>query len=394
MTAIPTAIASLPDRFLEYRSLLIAWCDQNSGSDHPAGLAAMLSRLESAFSGLPGTVERVTLARTSAQALRVKVRSEAPFQLCLSGHYDTVYSAHHPFQRCTLVDADTLRGPGVADMKGGLVAMLAALQAFEETDAASRLGYEIILSPDEEIGTPGTAAVLADAAPRHHFGLIFEPARTDGSIVRTRMGVGSIRVECHGRAAHASVASEGRNAIAALAEFLVGVYQIPTELPGTLVNIGRIQGGSSATNIVPELATADLDVRLSRAGDEQTLLARLETLAAPIRSREGFRLELTPKFGRPPKGTGPAEAVAFAGLQQAARDLGLPAFTWVDSGGGSDGNLLYAAGLPNLDGVGPIGDHLHSDREYLHLPSLIARSQLAALFMVRLAMGEIALPNR
>jgi len=394
MTPISAAIGSLADRFLEYRSLLISWCDQNSGSDHPAGLAAMLARLEAAFGELPGTVERVRLKGTTAEALRVRVRPAAPLQLCLSGHFDTVYSAEHPFQRCTLVDPATLRGPGVADMKGGLVAMLAALHALEQTPEASALGYEIVLSPDEEIGTPGTAAVLAEAAPRHHFGLIFEPARTDGSIVRTRKGVGALTVVCRGRAAHAAIAEEGRNAIAALAEFLVGAHRVPSELPGILLNIGQIRGGGSATNIVPNYAEAKLDVRTTEPGDERRLLERLDVLAAPIRAREGFQLEFERKPGRPPKGTGAAETVAFAGLQRAAADLGQPPFTWVDSSGGSDGNLLYAAGLPNLDGMGPIGDFLHSDREYVDLPSLIAHAQRAALFMHRLATGEIQLPPR
>lgn len=393
MTAIPPAIASLPDRFREYRDLLITWCDQNSGSDHPAGLKAMLELLVSRFSRLPGLLERVDLVGTSAQALRLRVRPSAPHQVCLSGHYDTVYSADHPFQRCSLIDDTTLRGPGVADMKGGLVTLLASLEAFEQTDAAALLGYEVILSPDEEIGTPGTAPVLAQSAKRHHFGLVFEPARPEGSMVRTRKGVGTISLVCRGRAAHAAIANEGRNAIAALAEYLVAVHQIPRELDGILINIGRIEGGSSATNIVPDLARAEIDVRLSRADDEHRLLARLAELAEPIRAREGYLLEVHPHLTRPPKGTGVAEAAAFAAMQEVAADLGLAPLTWVDSSGGSDGNLLYAAGLPNLDGVGPIGDHLHSDRECLYLPSLIPRAQLVAWFLVRLARGEVTLPH-
>lgn len=389
---MPAPIAALPDRAPELRDLLVRWCEQNSGSDNLPGLDAMLGLLQPAFATLPGTVETVPLAGTTARALRVRVRPAAPLQLCISGHYDTVYAADHPFQRCTQLDAVTLGGPGVADMKGGLIVMLATLQTFEQTPAAAQIGYEIILSADEEIGTHGTGPVLAEAARRHHFGLVFEPARPDGSLVRTRMGTGSVLVTCRGRAAHAAKAGDGRNAIAALAEFLVAAHRVPSELPGILLNIGNIRGGSSATNIVPEWAESELDIRISRPGDDAILLARLAELAAPINGRDGFRLDLKPAFNRPPKGTGPAEAAAFAGLQAAGRDLGLPPFDWVDTGGGSDGNLLFAAGLPNLDGLGPLGDYLHSDRERVDLPSLVTRAQLAALFLHRLATGQIKIP--
>ena len=390
---LPAPIILLPARAAELRATLIAWSEQNSGSDNFPGLAAMLTVLGRAFATLPGTVDEVPLADTPARALRVRVRPEAPLQLLISGHFDTVYSADHPFQRCTQLDANTLNGPGVADMKGGLIVMLATLQTFELTPAATRIGYEIILSADEEIGTHGTGPVLAAAAPHHHFGLVFEPARPDGSLVRTRMGTGSVLATCHGRAAHAAKAEDGRNAIAALAEFLVAAHRLPAELPGVLLNIGNIRGGGPATNIVPDFAESELDVRISRAGDDARLLSRLHELAAPINAREGFRLDLAPAFNRPPKGTGPAEAAAFAALQTAARDLGLTPFTWVDTGGGSDGNLLYAAGLPNLDGLGPLGDYLHSDRERVDLPSLVTRAQLSALFLHRLATGEIVLPR-
>ena len=390
---LPAPIILLPARAAELRATLIAWSEQNSGSDNFPGLAAMLTVLGRAFATLPGTVDEVPLADTPARALRVRVRPEAPLQLLISGHFDTVYSADHPFQRCTQLDANTLNGPGVADMKGGLIVMLATLQTFELTPAATRIGYEIILSADEEIGTHGTGPVLAAAAPHHHFGLVFEPARPDGSLVRSRMGTGSVLATCHGRAAHAAKAEDGRNAIAALAEFLVAAHRLPAELPGVLLNIGNIRGGGPATNIVPDFAESELDVRISRAGDDARLLSRLHELAAPINAREGFRLDLAPAFNRPPKGTGPAEAAAFAALQTAARDLGLTPFTWVDTGGGSDGNLLYAAGLPNLDGLGPLGDYLHSDRERVDLPSLVTRAQLSALFLHRLATGEIVLPR-
>lgn len=370
------------------RDRLIRWADQNSGSDHTAGLAAMLDLLEADFRPLPGvSVERVACVNTAAQALRVRYRPEASRQILLSGHYDTVYGATNPFQRCELVDENTLRGPGVTDMKGGLVVLLAALELYLAKPSAS-LGFEVLITPDEETGSFGSGPLIAEAAQRHQLGLVFEPARPNGSLVQSRKGTGNFIATCHGRAGHAAkTPSDARNAIAALAEFLVGAHRVPSELPGVLLNIGLIRGGSEATNVVPDFAQALLDVRITRVADRDVVLARLNELAAPINAREGLRLEITGSFNRPPKECGPVEEAAFAVYQQCGRELGLAPFSWVHAGGGSDGNLLSAAGLPNLDGLGVIGDHLHSDREYCVLPSLAERARLCARFLQRLAEG-------
>lgn len=376
------------------RDRLIRWANQNSGSDHLAGLAAMLGLLEADFAALPeATVVRVACVNTTAQALRVTYRPEAPCQVLLCGHYDTVYGADHPFQRCELVDDRTLRGPGVTDMKGGLVVMLAALQSYLASSPPATVGFEVLITPDEETGSFGSTALFAAAARRHRLGLVFEPARPNGSLVQSRKGTGNFTITCHGRAGHAAkTPSDARNAIAALAEFLVAAHRIPAEMPGVLLNIGLIRGGSEATNVVPDFAQALLDLRITHTAEREPVLARLRALAAPINAREGLRLEVTGSFNRPPKECGPVEEAAFAAWQECGRDLGLPPFSWVHAGGGSDGNLLAAAGLSNLDGVGVIGDHLHSDREYCVLPSLVERAQLCARFLERLAAGQVALP--
>jgi glutamate carboxypeptidase len=382
----------IPD-LLILRDRLIRWANQNSGSDNLAGLATMLDLLEVDFAALPGvTSERVACANTPAQALRVKFQPQAQRQVLLSGHFDTVYGADNPFQRCELVDGRTLRGPGVSDMKGGLVVMHAALSAYLASAPSAALGFEVLLTPDEETGSFGSAGLFTEAAKRHQLGLVFEPARPNGSLVQSRKGTGNFVATAHGRAGHAGKSpSDARNAIAALAEFLAGAHRLPAELPGVLLNIGLIRGGSEATNVVPDFAQALLDIRVTRMADRETVLARLNELAAPINSREGLRVEIAGSFNRPPKECGPVEEAAFAAYQACGRELGLAPFSWVHAGGGSDGNLLSAAGLPNLDGLGVIGDHLHSNREFCVLPSLVERAQLCALFLRKLDNGKIAL---
>jgi len=387
---IPDAISALPRRAAELQDLLIRWCNQNSGSGNATGLAAMLRLLQAEFGRL-GPADAVALDPGPGQALRVRVRPAAPLQVFLSGHYDTVYDAGHPFQTCTLLSPERLRGPGTSDMKGGLVVMLAALQAFEKTPHAARLGYDILIGPDEETGSQGTAPLLEEAAKRHRLGLVFEPARANGDLVRSRKGTGIFTLTCHGRAAHAGRAPEaGRNAILALCDILPKADALTRELPGVMVNVGAITGGGAA-NIVPDRAEAVINARVTRLGDDALFLKRLHDLCAPWHGRDGYRIEIGGGFNRGPKVENPAETALFGEWRKGAREFDLE-LDWQHVGGGSDGNILSAAGLPNLDGLGCVGDNLHSPEEYCHLPSLTQRAQVAALFLHRVAAGEIGLP--
>jgi glutamate carboxypeptidase len=388
---IPPAILGLPARADELQALLTAWANINSGSDSAFGLERMLAALRAEFSKLPDTlVEEFPLSDNPARALRVRARPTEGVQVLLSGHYDTVYGADHPFQHCTLLDSETLRGPGVCDMKGGLVVMLAALQAFEQTPAAPRIGWEIILGPDEETGSTGTSPLLSAVAKRHAFGLVFEPARANGDLVKSRKGTGIFKAICHGRAAHAGRnPGEGCNAILALAEFLPLADRLNEELPGVMLNVGSIRGGG-AVNIVPDLAQAEINIRITRRSDEALVINRLREIAAAINARPGYRLEIFGKFNRPPKESTPAEERIFEAWHSCGAELGA-SFSWMHVGGGSDGNLLSAAGLPNLDGLGPVGDRMHSPEEFVRLPTLVERAQIAALFLHRLASGEFDL---
>jgi glutamate carboxypeptidase len=375
------------------RDLLISWANLNSGSDHFAGLECMRIALAAEFATLrDATVEHIALGGTTAKILRVRVRPAAPLQLLLSGHYDTVYGATHPFQTCTLLDDHILRGPGVADMKGGLVVMLTALRELEDSPHAARLGFEILLTPDEETGSVASCPVLEATARsgRCAFALVFEPARANGNLVKSRNGTGAFTVTVRGRAAHAGRDPEnGRNAILALAEILPRIDALGRELPGVMINLGTIRGGGTV-NIVPDLASADLNVRITRVGDDAAFFTRLDALLAAVNAREGYRAERTGQFNRGPKVETPFEEKLFAAWQQCAREFGVT-LSWQHVAGGSDGNLLSAAGLANLDGLGPVGDRLHSPEEFVYLPSLTERAQIAARFLAKLAAGNIAL---
>jgi glutamate carboxypeptidase len=400
MAPIPPSIAALPVRTAELGALLERWANINSGSGHAAGLARMADTLRADFShAFPAaTIEEINTDApgfnpSGSRALRIRLRPAAPTQIFLCGHYDTVYEADDAFQVCRWLDATTLNGPGVADMKGGLVTILAALQAFEATPHAASVGWEVLLTPDEETGSHGTAHLFRAAARDHQFGFVFEPGRPNGNIIHSRKGTGGLVATCHGRAAHAAkVPNDGRSAILALAEFLLDAAKIPSEMPDVMVNVGNIRGGTAATNVVPHFAESEIDIRITKIADSEPLLARFQALADRINARDGLKLTLKGGFNRPPKECLPAEEAVFPEWQRAARDVGVPEFTWVHGGGGSDGNFLTAGGLPNLDGIGPIGDNLHSDREFCRVETIAPRAQIVALFLHRVAAGEIQLP--
>lgn len=396
---IPDAIAQLPSRRTELAELLVRWANINSGSGHSEGLARLAAELRTVFSAAfpAATCEELTADDTrhnppGAKALRYRLRPDAPVRIFCCGHYDTVFAADDAFQSCRWLGADTLNGPGVTDMKGGLVVLLAALQAFEQTPHAAKIGWEVLLTPDEETGSHGTRTLLEEAARRHHFGLVFEPARPNGNIIRSRSGTGGAVATCHGRSGHAAkVPSDGRNAIVGLSDFLLAAAKLPAELPGVLINVANFRGGGAATNVVPDLARAELDLRITRATDRTVLFNRLEELARAASAAHEVEIELRLWLNRPPKETHPLEERLFPGFLRAASDVGLRPFSWEHGGGASDGNFLGAAGLPCFDGIGPEGDGLHSPREICRVDTLAPRAANVALFLHRLASGELAL---
>ncbi len=382
------------------------WSAINSGSYHVAGLEKMASVLADNFSWLGGVMETIALPSFSklsdsgemaeiplGKVLSVRKRPDAPLKVLLVGHMDTVFSQEDPFQKPEFIDQQTLRGPGVADMKGGLVVMLKALEALEKSPWADNLGWEVLITPDEEIGSPGSASLLAEAAARHQLGLVYEPSLPDGTLVAGRKGSGNFYVLVRGQAAHAGREFEkGRNAVALLAEITAALHALNGRKAGVTLNCARIRGGE-ALNVVPDTATLGFNVRMQMMEDQAWLKEQIEATLAPFRSRNGFAVSLHGGFTRPPKQASHAIARMQEMLASCGEMLGIP-LSWQDTGGCCDGNNLAAAGLPNIDTLGVRGGNIHSDQEYVLLDSLVERAQLTALLLMRLASGDIAAPIR
>jgi glutamate carboxypeptidase len=375
------------------------WARLNSGSLNLDGLARMAGLLADAFSSLPGEVRLEEPAPVEAvepdgslrplahgRNLRLRVRPEAPVQLLLTGHMDTVYGADHPFQRLEWLGAKVLRGPGVADMKGGLAVMLAALRALEASPFADSLGYEVVINSDEEVGSPGSAPLLAEAARGKNAALTYEPsALPDGTLAGARPGSGNFSLVVTGRSAHAGRnPEEGRNALVAAADLAVRLDA--AKRAGLSVNPSRIDGGSP-NNVVPDHAILRINMRPASAADQAAAQHSIEEAIASIAEARGVRINMHGGWGRPPKPVTPEAERLFGLVAAAGADLG-QTIGRRDTGGVCDGNNIAACGVPVVDTMGVRGGAIHSPDEYLIVESLVERAQLSALVLTRLARGE------
>jgi glutamate carboxypeptidase len=378
----------------------IAWCAIGSGSRNLKGLETQRAVLEGVMAGLPGTLESVPLADTvevgadgelkpqsHTPALRLTVRPDAPVQVILTGHYDTVYPAESGFTRVVGREDGALNGPGIADMKGGISVMLAALAAMEDHPAASNLGYRVLLSPDEEIGSLASAPLLAELGRLGHVGLTYEPAMAGGKLAAERKGSGNFHVVVKGRAAHAGRDfASGRNAVAAAAALATRLAAANGQRDGLTLNIARIDGGGPL-NVVPDRAIVRFNIRLPDAAAGEWAMAFVQREIAAT-AAEGISAELHGGFTRPAKPFNAAQQQLFGAVKQAGALLGQE-IEWGSSGGVCEGNNLFAAGLPNVDTLGVRGGDIHSEAEHAWPESFVERAQLSALILAKLATGDI-----
>ncbi|MFZ4541534.1 MAG: hydrolase [Rickettsiales bacterium] len=380
------------------------WSSINSGSYNIEGLRRMRAALVEAFAPLGGVAEVLPLppfnqinargeavAVPMAEALTIRKRPEAPIQLLLVGHMDTVYGIDHPFQTPVKLTENILNGPGVADLKGGLAVMLHALLALERSPWAANLGWQVLLNPDEEIGSVSSDPLLKAAAQGKLLGLVYEPALADGTLAGGRKGSGNFTLMVRGRAAHAGRnPEEGRNAIVALAELTSAVFALNCQREGVTLNPGKVEGGG-ALNVVPDLGILRFNIRTRVLEDEAWVLSELNKLVENLSHKDGYMAELHGHFTRKPKPMAPQVQAVFDLVQACGRDLGLT-ISVKPSGGCCDGNNLWHHGLPNVDTLGVRGANIHSDQEVVYLDSFAERSQLSALLLMRLAKGDAKLP--
>ncbi len=375
------------------------WCAINTGTGNLTGLVQQWDLLAQAFATLPGEVRKVDPAPVSAIAadgteretangahLVLSVRPVAPRRYLLTGHMDTVFAPTHPFQTLRWLDGETLNGPGVADMKGGIAVMLAALQAFEASPVAASVGYDVLINADEETGSLSSAPLIAELAAGKAVALTYEPsALPDGTLAGERPGSGNYSAVIKGRSAHAGRnPQDGRNAILAAADLALRLKAL--EEPGLSVNPARIDGGS-ANNVVPDHAVLRFNVRPRMAEQAGRFEAALREAVRVIEKLHDVAIHLHGGVSRPPKPLTPEATALFGLVRECGEALGQP-IRWQASGGVCDGNNIAACGVPVVDTMGVRGGAIHSDQEFLIVPSLAERAALSALVLHRLSGGN------
>ncbi|HEY2506926.1 MAG TPA: M20 family metallopeptidase [Streptosporangiaceae bacterium] len=300
--------------------------------------------------------------------VHVRWRFGQASRVLLLGHLDTVWPvgtlARWPFD----VTGDRATGPGVFDMKAGVVQLLAAASQLDHLD-----GVTILLTCDEEIGSPAGRAVIAEAIRDAAAVLVFEPS-ADGALKTARKGVAQFRLRVSGRAAHAGLEPErGVNASVEAAHQVLAIADLSAPELGTTVTPTVLNAGT-AVNVVPESATIAVDVRAATISEQDRVRAALASLRPVL---AGATLTSEPGMSVPPLEAGASERL-FSLARATAAELDLPALRGTAVGGGSDGNFTAAAGVPTLDGLGAVGGNAHAEGEWIAVPAMSERAALAA----------------
>jgi glutamate carboxypeptidase len=303
-------------------------------------------------------------------------------RLLLVGHTDTVFPEGDAQKRPFRIENGRAYGPGVHDMKGGLVVMTAACEALQAARYNDFASITVLLNSDEEIGSPTSRTLIEEEAKKADYVFVFEPARTDRSLVTARKGVGMYSIAVEGRAAHAGADPQaGISAIEELAHKTIAMHQLNNYETGTTVNVGVFKGGTRS-NVVAEQAKADIDVRIFTPAEAD----RIDQALRDITNQEylaGAKSILSGGLNRPPmvKDAGTIRLLEL--VKESGRELGIQ-ITDVASGGASDGNFTNAVGAPTIDSMGTVGGLAHGISEYSEVDSLLEKIKLTALTAMKI----------
>ena len=360
---------------------LAALVNENSFTENVEGGRATGKLLRELFT-IDGLSGRVVSSKTFADHLVFASRGRpgrAP--VALVGHLDTVFppGTFEGYRR----DGDRRRGPGVLDMKGGLVVVAYAIRALARVGSLDSIGpLRVVIVSDEEVGSPEGADVIRTSIDGADACLVFESGRASDAIITRRKGTGMMKVVAHGKAAHAGNAHrEGGNAIWALARFIDKAQGLTDYDRGVTVNVGKITGGQSK-NTVPDYAEALVDLRFCTVEDARDLVSQIHRVAreASVDIPE-TRLDVDGGVARLPLERSDASGRLMEAYGSCARAVGLGGGEAPLIGGGSDASTSAAMGIASIDGLGPRGEGFHTVHEYIDAPTLVTKAMALALFL-------------
>ena len=297
-------------------------------------------------------------------------------RILLVGHTDTVFDPGTAHERPFAIEGSVARGPGVSDMKGGLLAGMFAVHALCDAGIEAFEHITYVCNPDEEIGSPFSGPVIRELAAEHDVGFVLEGARANGDIVSSRKGITDYTLTVHGRAAHAGVEPEkGRSAIAVAADLVGRLEGLNGRWPGVTLNVGTIRGGTR-TNVVPEGCVLELDLRSPATATLEEAEREIERLCAEP-SLADVSVDVDRASWHRPMERTEAIGVLAARATGFAAELGFE-LRDAATGGASDANTIAAAGTPVLDGLGPVGGDDHAPGEWLDVDSIVPRTAMLA----------------
>jgi glutamate carboxypeptidase len=372
--------------------------NQNSGSLNREGLAAVRGMFEKELKALGfactvvpgGTMEMLHCPSRKesfhfGDHLVARIDGGQGPRIILNGHFDTVFELSSPFQKMRR-EGNIIHGPGTVDMKAGILSMIYALKALQEVGALAQARITIILVADEELGSLDSRKLLEAEAKKHDAGFVFEGSAA-GSMVNKRKGLGQVQLVVHGTAAHAGNAFwHGVSAVRELAHKVIEIEKLTGQRPGLTVNVGSFLGGDKR-NIVPECAECQIDLRYEKPEDGEWVVGEIKKIAERSftfndKINKGTRTEMWHSLHRPPKLVTPEFEKLLQHVLTCAEALGQKLGT-NESGGGTDGSLMQAVGLPTIDSMGPEGSGAHTEREQMTADSYLWKTKLAALVLYR-----------
>lgn len=362
------------------QALLQQIVDIDSGSRHEAGVTAVAQVLAAHLQAAG-----VTALLEPVPGYGVLLRADVPgpqegAPIVLMGHMDTVYPVGEAARRPFRIDGDRAFGPGVADMKSGLVLNVFVAEALARF-GGHRAPVKLFFSCDEEIGSPATREFIMAAACGVRAVLNAEPGRVSGNVVTSRKGSMAVEFEVQGVAAHAGINhAAGASAVEALARKIVALHSLTDPAMGTTTNVGVVQGGVVPNMVAPH-ARAELDVRYVAGTDPDALLERI---CAIIEEEHVPRTQGRITDARRTLPMAPTPDELLQTYRRAAQSVGFDVqgeFT----GGAADSGLTSFVGAPTLCATGPVGGHAHTEREYCELATFVPRVQAVALTVLALA---------
>lgn len=363
----------------------------DSGTYTPGGVARVAEELAPRFAALGYTVETQP-GRALGPQLMARRRGRGRARLAIVGHMDTVFPDGEAQRRPFAVRDGRAYGPGVFDMKSGLLVGLYALRILAEADEEPYSELTFVCNSDEEIGSPESHDLVAATARAADVVLVLEPTADVARVTVARKGVGLYRLDVRGRAAHAGVEPRrGRSAIVELAHRTLALHALNGTIPGVTVNVGVVAGGERP-NIVADHASAEIDVRAADLAGVAAIQAALQQVAAVASAVPDTLVSLSGEMRHLPFTQSERSARVFALAQAEAAELGLT-LRGEPTGGASDGNTAAALGVATLDGLGPAGGLAHNPDEFITIASVAPRITLLVGLLRRLDVDATAVPQ-